>query len=112
MAFLGIGAGVASVPMSNVVSMGPAVTSGVRCILPVEVIAVAPSSAPTLGFGRKLVTEGNDLVGEGGVGGGKGVVSGDKLIEDGLLISCSTGKVVLGIVDGVQESSIVVVGVG
>ncbi len=53
----------AGVPMSNAVSMGPAVAGRVRSLLPVVVIAASPSSAPTLGFGCKLVMEGFDLVG-------------------------------------------------
>ncbi len=112
MTFLGIGVDVAGVPMSNTVSMGPAVASGVRSLLPIMVIAAAPSSTPTLGVGHKLVTEGFDLVGEGSVGGGKGGVSGNKLLKDGLLIGGIAGEVVQGIVDGVQEASVVVVGVG
>jgi hypothetical protein len=111
-AFLGDGAGVASVPMSNTVSMGPAVASRVRFLPLVGVIAATPPSTATLSLGRKLVTEGFDLVGEGGVGSGKRLVSGNELLEDGLLVGCSAGKVVEGIVDGVEESRDVGVGVG
>ncbi len=59
-----------------------------------------------------MVKEGFDLVGEGSVVGGKRGVSGDKFLEDGLLIGGSAGKVVQGIVHGVQEASVVVVGMG
>ncbi len=94
MAFLGIRTGMATMPMSNTVSMGPAVAGRVRYYLPVGVIAATPSSAATLGLGRKLVTEGFDLVGEGSVGGGKGRVSGNKCLKDSCLMGGSTGKVV------------------
>jgi hypothetical protein len=65
-AFLEVGAGVAGVPMSNTVSMGPTVARGVKSLPTVGVIAVAAPSPVTLGLGRKLVTEGFDLVGEEG----------------------------------------------
>ncbi len=70
----------ADVPMSNTVSMGPAVAIRVRSLPPVGVIAVATPSAATLGLGCKLVMEGFDLVGEGSVGGGKRRVSGNELL--------------------------------
>ncbi len=57
-----------------------------------------------------MFTEGFDLVGEGSVGGGKGGFGGNELFEDGLLIGDSAGKVVQGIVDGVQKARVVVVG--
>jgi hypothetical protein len=66
-AFLGIGAGVAGVAMSNTVSMELAVASGVRSLLPVGVIAAAPPSTASLRLGRKVVMEGFDLVGVGSV---------------------------------------------
>jgi hypothetical protein len=68
-AFLGVRAGVASVPMSNTVSVGPALACKVRALPPVGVIAATSFSTATPGPGRKLVTEGFDLVGEGRVGG-------------------------------------------
>jgi hypothetical protein len=107
MAFLGVGAGVAGVPMSNTVFMGPAVSSRVRSPPPVGGVAAAPSSAPNLGLGRKMVTEGFDLVGEGRVGGGKRGVRGNELLKDSLLVSGSTGEVVQVAVDGVQEAGVV-----
>jgi hypothetical protein len=76
-AFLGVRAGVTSVPMSNTVSMGPAVASRVRSLHPVGVSAAALPSATTLGPHRKLVMEDFDLVGESGVGSGKRGVSGN-----------------------------------
>ncbi len=111
-AFLGVGAGVASVPISNTVSMGPAVACRIRSLPPVGVIAAALPSAATHGLGRKLVMEGFDLVGEGGVGSGKGGVRGDELLKDALLNGCSTGKIIQGIVDGVKEARVEGVGVG
>jgi hypothetical protein len=98
-AFFGVGAGVAGVPMSNTVSLGPAVAHRVRSLPPVGVIAAATPSATTTGLGRKLVTEGFDLVGEGGVGGGKRGVKGDELLKDSLLVGGSAGKAVKGIND-------------
>jgi hypothetical protein len=62
-AFLEVGAGVASVAMSNAVAMRPAVARRVRSPLLVGVIAATPPPAATPGLGRKLVTEGFDLVG-------------------------------------------------
>jgi hypothetical protein len=60
-----------------------------------------------------LVTEGFDLVGEGGAGSGKKGFRGNELLEDGLIVGCSAGKVVQqGIVDGVKEARVVVVGMG
>ncbi len=91
MGFLGIGVGVAGVPMPNSISVGPAVTSRVRSYLPVGVIAVSPFTNPTLGLGCKLVAEGFDLVGEGSIGGGKGGVGGNQLIKHSLLIGGSSG---------------------
>ncbi len=112
MAFLGVGAGVTSFFMSNVVAVRSAVAYRIRSILLVRVIAVAPPSAATPGLGRKLVTQGFDLVGEGGVGGGKRGGRGDKFLEDSLLIGGSAGKVVDGIVDGVEEARVEGGGVG
>jgi hypothetical protein len=109
-AFLGVRAGVAGVTMSNMVSVGPAVARRVRSPPPVGVIAATPPSATTPGPGYELVAEGLDLVGEGGVGSGKRGVRGNELLEDGLLIGGSTGKVVLGIVDGVEEARVEVGG--
>ncbi len=99
----------AGVSLSNAASTGPAVAGGVRSLLPVRVIAASPSSAPTLGLGCKFVMEGFDLVGEGSVGGGKGGVGGNEFLVDSLLVGGSYGKVVQGIVDGVQEASIIFV---
>jgi hypothetical protein len=110
--FLGVGAGVAGVPMSNTVSTGPAVARRVRSLPPVGVIAAAPPSAATPGLGRELVTKGFDLVGEGGVGGGKRGVRGDELLKDSLHIGDSAGKIVKGIVDGVEEAWVEGGGVG
>ncbi len=94
MAFLGIKEGVACVPMSNTVSVGPAVAHRVRSPPPVGVIAAAPPSAATPGLGRELVTEGFHLVGEGGVGSGKRGVRGNELLKDSLLVGGSADKVV------------------
>ncbi len=74
-------------PISNMVSMGPAVASRVRSLPPLVVIAATPLSAATLGLGHKLVKEGFDLVGEGIVGGGKRGVSGYEFLEDFSLVA-------------------------
>jgi hypothetical protein len=63
MTFLGVGAGVASVAMSNGVAVRPAVAHRVRSPPLVGVIAATPPLAFTPGLGRKLVTESLDLVG-------------------------------------------------
>jgi hypothetical protein len=110
--FLGVGAGVAVVAMSSVVAMGPAVAIRVRSPPLVGVIAASSSAAATPGLGRKLVKEDLDLVGEVGVGSGKRVVRGKELLQDGLLVGGSTGKVVKGIVDGVKEAGVKGGGVG
>jgi hypothetical protein len=73
--FLGVGAGVAGVAMSNAVAMRPAVAHRVRSPSLVGVIPASPP--PTAGLGHKMVTEGLDLVGESGVGGGKKGVKGN-----------------------------------
>ncbi len=112
MAFLGVGAGVIGVAMSNMVARRLAVARRVRSPLLVRVITAAPPSADTPGFGRKLVTEDFDLVGEGGVGGGKRGVRGNELLKDSLLVGGSTGKVVEGIVNGVKEATVEGGGVG
>ncbi len=78
--FLGVGAGVAGVAMSNVVAVRPAVARRVRSPPLVGVIAASPPPAATPGLGGKLVTEGLDLVGEVGVGGGKRGVRGNELL--------------------------------
>ncbi len=111
-AFLGVGAGMIGVPMSNTISVGPAVAHRVRSLPPVGVIAAAPPTAATPGLCRELITKGFDLVGEGGVGGGKRGVGGDELLEDSLLAGGGTGKVVKGIVNGVEEARIEGGGVG
>ncbi len=101
--FLGVGACVASVAMSNAVAMGPAVAIRVRSPPLVGLIAASHPADTAPGLGCKLVTEGLDLVGEVGVGGGKSGVRGNELLQDGLLVGGSTGKVVEGIVNGVKE---------
>ncbi len=53
----------AGVAMSNAVAVRPAVACRVRSPLLVGVIAAAPPPAAAPGLGRKLVTEGFDLVG-------------------------------------------------
>ncbi len=111
-AFLGVRAGVAGVAMSNAGAMRPAVACRVRFSLLVRVIAAAPPHTATPGHGRKLVTQGFDLVGQGGVGGGKRGVRGDKLLEDSFLVGGSAGEVVEGIVDGVEEARVEGGGVG
>ncbi len=58
MTFLGVGAGVASVAMSNTVAVRPAVACRVRSPPLVEVIAVTTPPAATPGLGCELVTEG------------------------------------------------------
>ncbi len=60
--FLGVGAGVAVVAMSNVVAVRPAVAHRIRSPPLVGVIAATPPPAATPGLGRELVTEGLDLV--------------------------------------------------
>ncbi len=62
-AFLGVGAGVASVAMSNAVAVRLAEAHTVRSLLLVRVIAAAPPSATNPGPGCKLVAEGFDLAG-------------------------------------------------
>ncbi len=110
--FLGVRAGVACVAMSNAVAMRPAVAIRVRSPPLVGVIAASPPAAAAPGLGRKLVMEGLDLVGEVGVGGGKRGVRGNKLLQDGLLVGDSTGEVVKGLVDGVEEAGVEGGGVG
>jgi hypothetical protein len=78
----------------------------VRSPLLVRVIAADPPSAATPGLGHKLVTDGLDLVGEGGVGGGKRGVRGNELLEGSLLVGGSTGEVVEGVVDGGKEARV------
>ncbi len=112
MPFLRMGAGVASVAMSNAVAMGPAVSIRVRSFSLVGVIDASPPATAASGLGHELVTKGIDLVGEVGVGGGKRGVRGDELLQDGLLIRGSTGKVVKGVVDGVKEAGVEGGGVG
>ncbi len=100
------------VAMSNAVAVRPAVAHRVRSPLLVRVIAAAPPPAATPGPGRESVTEGFDLVGEAGVAGGKRGVRGNELLEDSLLVGGSAGKVVEGIVDGVEEARVEVGSVG
>ncbi len=78
--FLGVGAGVADVAMSNTVAVRPAVARRVRSPPLVGVIAATPPPTATPGLNRNLVTEGLDLVGEVGVGGGKRGVRDDELL--------------------------------
>jgi hypothetical protein len=78
--FLGVGAGVAGVAMSNAVAVRPAVARRVRSPPLVGVIAASPPPAATPGLGRELIMEGLDLVGEVGVGGGKRGGRGNKLL--------------------------------
>ena len=80
MTFLGVGAGVAVVAMSNVVAVRPAVAHRIRSPPLVGVIAASHPADAAPGLGRKLVTEGLDLVGEVGVGGGKRGVRGNELL--------------------------------
>jgi hypothetical protein len=61
-AFLGVGAGVAGVAMSNVVAVRPAVACRVRSPPLVGVIATTPPPAAAPGIGRELITAGFDLV--------------------------------------------------
>ncbi len=111
--FLGVGVGVAVVAMSNAVAMGPAVAIRVRSPPLVGVIAASHPADAAPGLGCKLVVEGLDLSGEVGVvGGGKRGVRGNELLQDGLLVGGSTGKVVEGIVDGVKEAGVEGGGVG
>ncbi len=110
--FLGVGAGVAVVAMSNAVAMGPAVAIRVRSPPLVGVIAASHPADAAPGLGCKLVMEGLDLSGEVGVGGGKRGVRGNELLQDGLLVGGSTGKVVEGIVDGAKEAGVEGGGVG
>jgi hypothetical protein len=104
--FLGVGAGVAVVAMSNAVAMGPAVAIRLRSPPLVGVIAASHPVDAAPGLGCKLVAEGLDLSGEVGVGGGKRGVRGNELLQDGLLVGGSTGEVVKGIVDGVEEAGV------
>ncbi len=78
--FLGFGSGVAGVAMSNTVAVRPAVARRVRSPPLVGVIAATPPPVAAPGLGRKLVTEGLDLVGEGGFGYSKRGVRGDELL--------------------------------
>jgi hypothetical protein len=110
--FLGVGAGVAGVAMSNAVAMGPAIAIRVRSPPLAGVITAIPPAAAALGLGCKLVTEGLDLVGEVGVGGGNRGVRGNELLQNGLLIGGSTGKVFVGIVNEVKEARVEGGGVG
>ncbi len=110
--FLGVGSGVAVVAMSNAVAMEPAVAIRVRSPPLVGVIATSHPADTAPGLGRELVVEGLDLSGEVGVGGGKRGVRGNELLQEGLLVGGSTGKVVEGIVDGVEEAGVEDGGVG
>ncbi len=96
----------AGVAMSNAVAVRSAVACMVRSPLLVGVIAAAPPPAATPA-GRKLVMEGFDPVGKGGVGCGKRGVRGDKLLKDSLLVGGCAG--IEGIVDGVKEAELRVV---
>ncbi len=110
--FLGVGAGVAVVAMSNVVAMGPRVAIRVRSPSLVGVIAASHPADAAPRLGRKLVMEGLDLVGEVGVGGGKRGVRGNELLQNDLLIGGSTGVVVEGVVYGVKDAGFEGGGVG
>ncbi len=110
--FLGVGADVAIVAMSKAVAMGPAVAIRVRSPPLVGVIAASHPADNATGLGHKLVVEDLDLSGEVGVGGGKRGVKGDELLQDGLLVGGSTGKIVEGVVDGVKEAGVECGGVG
>ncbi len=110
--FLGVGAGVVGVAMPTAVAMRPAVARRVRSPPLVGVIAAPPPPAAAPELGCMLVTKGLDLVGSGGVGGGKRGVRGNELLYYGLLIGGSTGKVVKGIFDEVEEDGIEGGGVG
>jgi hypothetical protein len=110
--FLGVGAGVAIMAMSNVVAMGPSVVIRVRSPPLVGVIAASHPADAAPGLCHELVAEGLDLSGEVGVGGGERGVRGNKLLQDGLLIGDSTGEVVKGVVDGVEEAGVEGGGVG
>jgi hypothetical protein len=102
------------VAMSNEVAMGQAVAIRVRSPPLVEVIAASHPADAAPGLSHELVVEGLglDLSGEPGVGGGKRGVRGDELLQDGLLVGGSTGEVVEGIVDGVEEAGFEGGGVG
>ncbi len=78
--FLGVGAGVAGVAMSNAVAVRPAVARRVRSPPLVGVIAATPPPATAPGLSCELVTEGLDLVGEVGVGGCKRGARGNGLL--------------------------------
>ncbi len=104
--FLGVGAGVAIMAMSNAVAMGPAVAIRVRSPPLVGVIAVSHNADATPGLGCELVAESLDLSDEVGVGSGKRGVRGNELLQDGLLVGGSTGKVVKGVVDGVKGAGV------
>ncbi len=60
MAFLGVGAGVAGVPMFNTVSMGPAVACRVRSLPPVGLLLPPPLPLPPLdlvaSWSRRVLT--------------------------------------------------------
>jgi hypothetical protein len=110
--FLGVGAGVVLVAMSNMVAMGPAVAIRVRSPPLVGVIAASHPADADPGLDHELVAEGLDLSGEVGIGDGKRGVRGNELLQDGLFVGGSTGKVVEGIVDGVKEAGVEGGGVG
>jgi hypothetical protein len=44
------------------------------------------------------------LISKVGVGGGEGGVGGNQLLEDSFVVGGGTGKVVKGVVDGVEEA--------
>ncbi len=61
--FLGVGAGMASVAMSNAVAVRPAVARRVRSLPLVGVVAATSPPAAASGLGRKSFTKGLDLDG-------------------------------------------------
>ena len=48
--------------------------------------------------------EGLDLIGKVGVGGGEGGVGGNQLLKDSFVVGGGAGKVVEGVVNGVEEA--------
>ena len=110
-AFIAVVAGVTVVPISNTPSMRPAVARGVGALLPTSVVGAptAPiaTAATTISalvlLGVKLGLEGLDLVGKVGVGGGERGVGGNQLLEDSFVTGGGAGKIVEGIVNGVEE---------
>jgi hypothetical protein len=104
-AFCWVLASGAVVPITDTPSAGPAVACGVGTLVVVgapKAPTVAPTDMPL--FGQELGLEGLDMIGSVGVVGGEGGVGGNQLFKDSFVVGGGTGKVIEGVVDGVEET--------